>query len=91
MTRIRFQHPRKQEAYALARRHGSDPRSSYYEADGTPRRKGMASAYWAGRLGEMPKYADPARVDYPYWRAGADDRVEIDKLERGPTWKESQQ
>lgn len=90
MPRIRFQHPRKQEAYALARRHGSDPRSGYHWANGEPRRVGMADAYWAGRLGEVTQAADPANAEYPYWRAGADDRVEIDGLERGPTWAEAQ-
>lgn len=88
--RRRFKAAGWQAAYELARRYGTDPASTFYY-NGRPRTgAGHRCAYWAGRRGEPTTYADPSIVAYPYWCAGADDRVEVDGLERGPTWKEWQ-
>lgn len=88
--RKRFKHPNKQAAYELARRMGNDTSSTFY-VDGKPHEgAGHRCAYWKGRRGEPTSYADPSIVAFPFWRAGADDREEIDGLKRGPTWKEWQ-
>lgn len=89
MARRRFTRRGWQEAYDLARRMGNDRSSTFYNSDGSQHTgAGHRCAYWAGRNGTPSTYSDRNCNAYPYYAAGVDDRVEIDKLERGPTWQE---
>jgi hypothetical protein len=92
MTRRRtFKTQGFQAAYDLARKLGADRESTFY-VDGRPRRgAGHRCAYWAGRCGEASTYSERSFTGYPYFAAGVDDRVEIDGLEPGPTWREYQE
>lgn len=84
----RFKNPAFQKAYEIARTMGADPASTFY-VDGKPRTgAGHRCAYWDGRQGKPSTYSDPTITGYPYYRAGVDDRKELDGLDRGPTWKE---
>lgn len=88
--RKRFKDKARQAAYEIARRLGADKSSTFY-VDGRPHRgAGHRCAYWDAREGKPSTYSEPTFAAYPYWRAGVDDREEVDGLKRGPTWKEWQ-
>lgn len=86
----RFRDADRQKAYEQARRSGADASSTYYHQGKPHRGAGHRCAYWDAREGKPSTYSDPSIAAYPYWRAGADDRTEIDGLPKPITWKEWQ-